>query len=81
MDTNYKVGDWVRIWGDGDEIHRIHHVFADGVGVNGENKGFDSLRRVSDAELRELAKQARSNAVALVAEADEIDAYLAMRTS
>jgi hypothetical protein len=76
----YYIGDWVTICGDGGDIQRVIAVHSDGVALDsGENKGFDSLRLVSDDELRRKSEQARTNAVALVAEADEIDEYLTTR--
>lgn len=77
MGADFKVGDWVQVWGDGDDIRRVIGVGQKVAALsNGESKSFNSLRRVSDANLRKRSDLARANAIAQVAFADEIDEYL-----
>ena len=70
MAGRFKVGQWVRVMGDGDVVVRIMDVRASWVHLNnGRNENLDNLLRVSDAELRRISKDARELA-------DGIDEYL-----
>lgn len=74
--SNIKVGDWVRVIGDGGDVVRVQKVDGDFVVVDGFWENISQLDPVSDHELKRLAVNRRDTAKAYVAEADEIDAWL-----